>query len=34
MNSGVPGLIKSNIFSFLVIGVAWVLMKVKIRLKI
>jgi len=34
MNSGAPGLIKSLIFSFLVIGLAWVLMKMKIRLKI
>lgn len=34
MQSGIPGLIKSLIFSFLVVGVAWLLSKVKIRLKI
>lgn len=34
LQSGVPGLIRSLVFSFLVIGVAWVLMKLHIRLKV
>lgn len=34
MSEGIPGLIKSAIFSLLVVGLAWVLMKMKIRLKV
>ncbi len=34
MQSGLPGLIKSAVFSLLVVGLAWVLMKLKIRLKV
>ena len=32
--SGVPGLIRSAVFSLVIIGIAWVLMKGRIRLKI
>lgn len=34
MLAGMPGLIKSAIYSLLVVGVAWLLMKAKIRLKV
>jgi predicted acyltransferase len=34
MEEGIPGLVKSAIFSLLVVGLAWILMKMKIRLKI
>lgn len=34
LHAGIPGLIKSVVFSLLIIGLAWLLMKAKIRLKI
>ncbi|WP_280746987.1 DUF5009 domain-containing protein [Parabacteroides sp. PF5-9] len=34
LQSGIPGLAKSFVFSLLIIGIAWILMKMRIRLKI
>lgn len=34
MMTGIPGIIKSIVFSLIIIGIAWLLMKVKIRLKV
>ncbi|MDR2147469.1 MAG: DUF5009 domain-containing protein [Tannerella sp.] len=34
LTSGLPGIIKSLVFSLIIIGIAWILMKLKVRLKI
>ncbi len=34
LNAGIPGLLRSLVYSLIIVGIAWILMKCKIRLKI